>query len=98
MYLISIIKAKINKVPYSIKEHWLQYYAMGYKYKKDESLECIIFDNYAREGRVVDVFKRGNIVHKYTITNTGLLKGGDWGPYANNYFDLVYHSSVKSKA
>lgn len=97
MKWIKKIKAKINKAPFFIKEHWPQYYPQcGYDFLGDKSLTVILFNHRSKVGDIVDVLKNEKVVHSYTIKRISYAPGGDWGPYDNTQYDLQYQSTKKA--
>jgi hypothetical protein len=98
MKFLKKLKARINGAPFFIKEHWPQYYPQcGYDFLGDKRFTVTLFDHYSKEGDVVEVLTLGEKIHRYTITRISYAPGGDWGPYSNKQFDLLYHSTIKMK-
>lgn len=95
MRWISKLKAKLNNVPFFIKEHWPQFYALYPEELLYTRFKVIIL-NRSSVGDIVDLLVEGKFIYRYEVKRISYAQGDDWGGYSNKQFDLQYHSKRKA--
>jgi len=96
MKWIKKLKAKLNKAPFFIKEHWPQYYAMYPDELFEKRFKVHVLVN-PLVGEIVELLHEGGFIYYYEVKRISYAKGGDWGPFSNRQFDLQYYGKVKVK-